>query len=175
MPLWDPSHRGWNDLKLATQDASLWSSMLVLTIAANCFFGPWNGSKFWQESKEGLEAFLEVASQDDPLFQSMLPGMLQDEGLLHTQTDQEVAADMFEGLRANMRWEERPEDLSGQMVWFLRWAEGAAGILAFQTSGSYLFGCRPGVGFQKSNPGCLVQAWQGCRAQAEPVCCRLFQ
>ena len=129
MPLWDPSHRGWNDLKLATQDASLWSSMLVLTIAANCLSCPWNGSKFWQESKEGLEAFLEVASQDDPLFQSMLPGMLQDEGLLHTQTDQEVAADMFEGLRANRCWERR-----GQKISLGRWFGFFDGLKELQAS-----------------------------------------
>ena len=50
LPLWDPSHRLWNDTKLAISDAGLWPFVLLHLVLLNCWHGPWNGSAFWEQT-----------------------------------------------------------------------------------------------------------------------------
>ena len=68
LPLWDPSHRMWNDVRGALSLSGVWQYTLVHTVLLNVFFGPWNGSAWWEQTVEASRLFFKTAGPSYPLF-----------------------------------------------------------------------------------------------------------
>ena len=76
----DPSHRVWNDMRLAIAATGLWSHVLLDALVYRLPHGPWETSSGLEQTKAGLQLFLQGSSTSDPLFQNLLPKLLRDWG-----------------------------------------------------------------------------------------------
>ena len=77
----DASHRVWNDIQLALQDAKLWSLMLAFMVGCNADHGPWADARFYAEAVEAATSYMNLTSPAEcPLFQLLLPKILADTG-----------------------------------------------------------------------------------------------
>ena len=56
--LWDPYHRGWNDIKTAAKRSKRYRTTLELTCLFNTNYGPWTSSQWWFRKRAALEEFL---------------------------------------------------------------------------------------------------------------------
>ena len=78
----DPFHRLWNDVQLSIKRSGMWVSVLMTTIAHNCAYGPWDGSKWWRAIIEAGASYFNHTESDDALFLAMLPRILVDRGIV---------------------------------------------------------------------------------------------
>ena len=76
----DIYHREWNDCNNALMDSGLWWICLITRIPFNQAYGPWNGSKWWQNTKAGAKELCLKESTASPLFQELYPGLCKDLG-----------------------------------------------------------------------------------------------
>lgn len=114
--LWDPSHRVWNDIKHACQMSHLWPHVLLMTAVINHTHGPWNGSAFWEQSRDAAEMYIQRSSEVDPLFLAFLPGILADKGMSHRAAEPGIEKEVFESFLAEDCWKNR-----GTKVALARW------------------------------------------------------
>ena len=70
--LYDPFHRGWNDLKLALKRASFrgWRAVLELVVFLNVSYGPFGSGTWWYRKRSILESFLRDRSAQSPEWQA---------------------------------------------------------------------------------------------------------
>ena len=62
----DVFHREWNDVSLAVKHTGLWWVVLLSSLAFNLPFGPWDGSGWWEQRKEGARDLLANAPHGGP-------------------------------------------------------------------------------------------------------------
>lgn len=87
----DGSRRGWNDVCLALKGSKQWFLVLAFAVVCNCDHGPWRDSRWYTESKEAAETYLQVASATScPLFQEFYPQLLNDKGDSLANSDDEL-------------------------------------------------------------------------------------
>ena len=67
----DVFHREWNDVSLAVKHTGLWWVVLLSSLAFNLPFGPWDGSGWWEQLKEGARDLLANAPHGGPLFDAL--------------------------------------------------------------------------------------------------------
>lgn len=74
----DPNHRSWNDVCACLNSCSLWPVVLMSKVLFDTNIGPRDGAKWWEELKEGSDAFVALLARDDPLLARFLPEVLTD-------------------------------------------------------------------------------------------------
>ena len=85
----DLSHGANNDLKGVAKDLQLWQHELLMAIPYNFRQAPWGSGIRHHQLREIMLSHLDTINpHDDPLFQSMLPDILEDLGL-----DEDIVAD----------------------------------------------------------------------------------
>ena len=68
----DPSHRCWNDCRLALQDAGVWSAVHLLTICFNLDHGPWADARWYQECVEAVHLYTTLTEPSEcPAWQTL--------------------------------------------------------------------------------------------------------
>ena len=77
----DPSHRVWNDMRLAIAATGLWSHVLLDALVYRLPHGPWETSSGLEQTKAGLQLFLQGSSTSDPLFPDLVAQGAQGLGL----------------------------------------------------------------------------------------------
>ena len=97
VPRWDPSHRIWNDIRLAASKAGLWTFVVLSTVCLNLGHGPWNQKAWYKDMTVTVVRALKTLSHEHPLFQEVLPQICRERGL-GAPTD-ETAQTVFEELR----------------------------------------------------------------------------
>ena len=81
LPIFDPSHRCWNDCKLALQYANMWEVVLLVSIICNINHGPFQNAGWWRQGQEACSAYMESAGHAGcPLFRSQLKNIARDTG-----------------------------------------------------------------------------------------------
>ncbi len=80
----DPFHRLWNDTLSAARKAGFMGAILLTSITHNLAYGPWQNQKWFNELKESAQDYFQTAQhpEQDTLFQSLLPHILRDRGVL---------------------------------------------------------------------------------------------
>lgn len=80
-PTFCASHAAHNDSKLALKRSGLWPHQLLMVLAWRAWRGPWGSDDRFQEVQETTAAnFACLSAATDPLFHSVLPGLLRDSG-----------------------------------------------------------------------------------------------
>ena len=96
----DPSHRMWNNCKLALVDAGLWPFVQILCIVIGADCGPWDDAAWFQKGKEAVELYLQLAEPGDcPLFAELIGFMLRDRQEEHRQGEAGIAEEIWESLK----------------------------------------------------------------------------
>ena len=73
----DIYHREWNDAKNALMDCKLWWVCLLTRIPFNMAYGPWKGSKWWQQTRDAAKETLSKETDHQPtLLQPCTPETL---------------------------------------------------------------------------------------------------
>ena len=72
LALFDPFHRGWNDLKLALKRgvSGLWRTVLELTVVANLNYGPFGSGNWFWKKKAKLQDFLMSEGIDSSIWKT---------------------------------------------------------------------------------------------------------
>ena len=78
VPLVDPSHRVWNDVKAAFTASGLWPFILLMVICFNSDYGPWDGAAFFERAKESMEMVWSKGGMSHPLVDFLLPGLMRE-------------------------------------------------------------------------------------------------
>lgn len=80
-PLWDLSHRVWNDAKGAVfAIPPLYEALCSSLHVMNLDMGPYESYAWWGQTKEAVQAFHEQSDEKDPLWQFYLKAILRDLG-----------------------------------------------------------------------------------------------
>ena len=78
VPIWDPYHRQWNDLKLAYRSCGLFKVMLQYSLVFNLNYGP-SGSRAWfLRKQQAANDFLQQHDAHSEPFLSYLPFLARD-------------------------------------------------------------------------------------------------
>ena len=88
----DPNHRDWNDCKVATKHANLWSVVAKTTVLMNLNHGPWLQGSFMKQKGEALALMKETVSADSEWFDQFREHLCFDQGLSY-DTDPAVLLD----------------------------------------------------------------------------------
>eukprot|EP00974_Lingulodinium_polyedra_P087861 8519757-Lingulodinium_polyedra.AAC.1 len=78
LPVRDPHHREWNDVKLAIADSSLWWVVLLGGILFNLPFGPWANQAFFHKLQEAARFYFSEAQPHDMLFEAFFDSICRD-------------------------------------------------------------------------------------------------
>lgn len=98
-PLWDPSHRCVRDIELAFNHTGLSECVLLLKVALNTNFGPWDGSAFWRKQQEEVVNYTNGQCHVCPLFQRHWADIAAAGGLTLADTmDAHVQAEYFRSM-----------------------------------------------------------------------------
>jgi hypothetical protein len=85
----DPSHGGTNDIKLVIKHCGLWNHQLLATAAAHAPFSPFGtGQRRCQVSESMAEYFHLFSPANCPIFQSLIPSLLEERGESHRHTEE---------------------------------------------------------------------------------------
>ena len=76
IPFFDISHRVWNDCQLSIQDCGWWHVALLLVGLMNLNHGPWSTQRWFNETKDGVQDYLNLNTRTCPMFQGR-QGMLR--------------------------------------------------------------------------------------------------
>lgn len=89
VPIFDPSHRCWNDVELAIGSSNLWDVILLVTLLLNLNYGPWEGAGWWRELQEAGTAYMKaVGDWWCPAFRHFLKSIARDRGEEHMLGDE---------------------------------------------------------------------------------------
>ncbi|CAE7317379.1 unnamed protein product, partial [Symbiodinium sp. CCMP2592] len=92
LPLYDQSHRTWNDLKSAMRSVKLFRILLQFSILYNMNYGP-GGTKAWMAKKQQYaEEFRAKQTADGQIFLSYMPYICHEMGLSEPTTAEEREA-----------------------------------------------------------------------------------
>lgn len=111
-PLWDPSHRMWNDVRGALSAAGCWPFILIHTILLNLFLGPWNGSQWWEELCEAARLYFQESGSNDALFQHYLPALIVELGMTDKAADPGIGEEIFQMMKEAKIWKSRGSKVS---------------------------------------------------------------
>ena len=78
LPIWDQSHRVWNDVQLGIQDSELYFFCLATIVILNADSGPFASQRWWESMKEGAEEYVQVANTEDPVFTNLVMQVKED-------------------------------------------------------------------------------------------------
>ena len=108
----DPSHGVDNNISLAIKRAGLQEHMHMALISRNVQHGPYKEGRRYQEVLTALSEVFEAEGPSTcPLFQQMLPFMLQDRGWSHRMGEDRIAETMWKPMR-----DESPFRIKGTSV-----------------------------------------------------------
>lgn len=102
LPIRDPLHREWNDLKGALRQAGVWWVVLWTSIVYNLNYGPWEGQGWWQKQVEAGEEYLAKAGPQDPLLEQLYPAICADRGIEAVGTPEHKEALLEELLASSL-------------------------------------------------------------------------
>ena len=81
LPFKDLAHRAWNDTHLALEQAKLWPLILAMSSVCSCDHGPWKEHRFYTESVEAAEQYIQVAGEGCPIFEQFYSHIVEEQGL----------------------------------------------------------------------------------------------
>ena len=81
LPLFDPYHRGWNDIKLALKRSICggWRTVLEYALVGNLNYGPFHSSTWHYKKKAKLQEFILSEGVSSPYWQKYLPKICQEQ------------------------------------------------------------------------------------------------
>lgn len=112
----DPSHRAWNDLKLAFASAGCWDAILLFGVCFQANYGPYEGGQWWRQAQEAAQSYSRTASTSCPLFQHLLPAIAAERGEKERLLEDGYAAEVLRDL-----WETRAFAEKGPEMALSRW------------------------------------------------------
>ena len=121
----DPSHRCWNDMQLALQDAGAYHICMFTCILLNLDGGPWEGQRWWQELRQGAAEYAQVSSETCKVFSSMIMHLRQDKSLDPAAREEDFTEkSLFHGLKDSV-------EHKFQKVYVTRWFQYAVACRLF--------------------------------------------
>ena len=90
IPIRDPYHREWNDLRLAISAAGLWHVVLMMTIVYNMPFGPWDSGSWFEKITSMAEEMVLSLGPSNPLWKTLYESVCKDLGLEPEGTPQHM-------------------------------------------------------------------------------------
>ena len=100
MPLPDPWHNVWNDCLNACKAAGLHSTILMVTLALNMPWGPWQGEKWFHQVIEGVLDWARISGKDDHIFNAYIQHVLRDLDMpYNTHVTEDLKKQLWEKLR----------------------------------------------------------------------------
>lgn len=111
----DPSHRVWNDCELAIRDMRLWSQCLTGIICLNADQGPWANARWWEEARQGVAEYMQIANTNCPLFVGLYKFIVFETGQTHRLGEEGLPEEIFGNLGACV---ERKMPRVGMSRWF---------------------------------------------------------
>ncbi len=95
--VYDISHGATNDVKLCIRHTGFWNHELLVRAAAQCPLGPYGSGTRAIQLSEAVSEYLREHSFDGcPLFQSLLPSLLDDKGQSHRFHEEEEGIDSIQ-------------------------------------------------------------------------------
>lgn len=76
----DASHRCCNDVELALRDSCLWQLALLCCTLVNIDEGAWRDARWWEQAKQAVREWAEVAGDDCPLMSGFAPAIRAEQG-----------------------------------------------------------------------------------------------
>ena len=80
LSFWDPNHGAWNDCKFVLKHVGLWCFVNLMALVFNLQHGPWDENRWFEELKAAAHEVKSHLGPSTPLFQWLLPRILEDEG-----------------------------------------------------------------------------------------------
>ena len=114
LPIWDCFHKRWNMTLNAYKAVGVWPSIKLQSITFEINRGPFKGFAFFMQQLEAMQAFLELASETDPMFEHFFEGICRDRGLDPAEAD---AAEVLSDLR-EAQWLHRLGPRTAPSRWF---------------------------------------------------------
>ncbi len=132
--LMDPSHRVWNDCRVALQRTpGLHAALLKSTLVFNLNMGPFESAAWYQQAKEAMQLYVVHAKgQEDPLWQSLLPHILKDLGAESRVVEPDFLQELWDTLG-----ECGATELKGTKVSLTRWFNWVDAAEAWSPSSLY--------------------------------------
>eukprot|EP00971_Amphidinium_carterae_P191258 3795394-Amphidinium_carterae.1 len=91
LPLFDASHRAWNDVRNALKESCWWGSTLSLVALCNHDTGPWRQSRFYEEGERAMAEFLRFSDvQTNGLYEEHRQWLLEDWDLVDRQLEEDI-------------------------------------------------------------------------------------
>ena len=112
----DPSHRNWNDLKMAISSAGLWDAVLLWGVVFSVNYGPFESAGWWMQAKEAAKDYSDHSSVDCPLLQALLPRIAKESGCPERLGDPGYAQEVLDTL-----WAQRAFLQKGPKLALARW------------------------------------------------------
>lgn len=114
---WDQSHGLWNDWKRALKTSGMWYKKQIMVVLWNIRHGPYNASMWEKKLRGSMDEYFAVADHRNcPIWQWVLPRLLNDRGISHRITEENISAEMWEVVRAS-----RKNVTKGTKVNMTRW------------------------------------------------------
>ena len=103
----DQSHDCWNDTRNALRETGLWNHTLLMVLALNLAHAPYEGGKWFNLIRDAFMEYHRIANHSDPLFQRMLPKILNDWGEMHHLSEPNISQEVWNRLPEQWCWHTR--------------------------------------------------------------------
>eukprot|EP00971_Amphidinium_carterae_P282632 5611117-Amphidinium_carterae.1 len=120
----DPSHRCWNDVKLAIRQAGLWPLLLAGVCLSNFDSAPWASSGFWSECQSAATELQSLESESSVLMSFHRPRAERQLGIEGLSAEDRDAA-MLRAVREV--WDRKIQKI-GLSRWF-QWSDSMASLV----------------------------------------------
>ena len=67
VPIWDLFHKRHNMKLNSYKRSGMWTSIRLQMAVFEVFRGPWGGYAFWRQTIEGMQSYLKLIEEDDPI------------------------------------------------------------------------------------------------------------
>ena len=94
----DPSHRCWNDCELALHDTDLWKLCILGVVLLGVDQGAWGNAKWFNEAREGVDEYMQLANLNCPLFDFYFKWILVETCQMHRFGEAGLAQEVFSNL-----------------------------------------------------------------------------
>ena len=110
---WDLSHLASNSWKEGMRKAGLMLPQRLMTMAWNARHGPWQEGTRWGQASDAVAQHVELLSATTcPLFQDLLPHILDERGEGHRRTEPGIEEVVWQELQEGFPWRRRGTPVS---------------------------------------------------------------
>ena len=113
LPVWDQSHRIWNDTQLGLHDSGLMYYVMATVIVLNADGGPFSTSRWYQSIREAAAEYMRVACSADPIFSGLVNLIREDKFGSDLGASNDVSDDeLFQSLAGDFKTKTKKVSMS---------------------------------------------------------------